>query len=456
MFFHNAWFLDLKEEVLMGVSSETKVATSQRTSIDYFKSIFLVSLVFSLAIVFVASEYFQTARLSQFISFQAWDAPGPMPNILYPDPFGNHYFGDFLLTFRTSQQPSPYFAKGFVPFAYFPISSVLLGPFVLFNYWTAFVLFLSTCLALLLFILRWGLSELTLKTQLSIISLFLISGPMISMIDRANVSFILTLICLFAVLNLHRQNLYIASIAFGLSAAMKGYPLLFLLIFVRRREWKQLLAGVSTFLAATLLPLIFYQNGFLSNLRELINQFKGASTPVHAIRIRAYNHSLLSFLETCRTSLTKMFASLFEFLINHYSLFGVLIAIILLSHATSKYSSDFESLLLITVSMVAIPQTVGYYVLLLYFVPLVFCWSEELQLNTSLKFIMAALAVVMVPKGIPLWYPFGFWSPDAATYTSFLNPLCALLISSVCIYSINRRRFFSSKSHVAEAKTFKD
>jgi hypothetical protein len=444
-------FSDLKVAILMEISSEAKVTNSQKTAVDYYKSIFLVCLFISLAIIYVASEYFQNARLSQLISFQAWDGPGPMPDILYPDSFGNHYFGDFLLTFRISQQASPYFAEGFVPFFYLPISAVLLGPFVLFNYWTALVLFFATCTILLVVILNRGLAQLSKKSRLSIISLFLISGPMVSMIDRGNVSLVLTLICLFAVLNLHRQNLYIAAIAFGLAAAMKGYPLLFLLIFVRRREWKQLAVGVSTFLISTLAPLVFYQKGTLSNFKELINQFKGASTPVHAINIRAFNHSLLSFLDTCRTSLPDTVANLFEFLISHYSLFGVLLAVILLSHAISKHASDFESLLLITVSMVTIPQTVGYYVLLLYFVPLIFCWSEELQLDWKMKLTMAALAVVMVPKGVPLWFPFGLWSPAAATYTSFLNPLCALFISAICVYSINRRRYFNLKKDFTEA-----
>jgi hypothetical protein len=205
-----------------------------------------------------------------------------------------------------------------------------------------------------------------------------------------------------------------------------------------------------------LIPLVFYQKGFSSNLKELIIQFKGASTPVHAINIRAINQSLLSFLDTCRTSLPSRFTYLFEFLVDHYLIFGILLAALLLSHAISKHASDFESLLLITVSIVLIPQTVNYYVLLLYFIPLVFCWSEELQLDLSLKLFMAALAVVMVPKGVPLWFPFGFWSPSAATYSSFLNPLCGLLISAICIYTINRRRYFSSKKHFIEANTHQD
>jgi len=435
---------------LIEETSGGKATSLQGTSVEYYRSVFIVCLSFSLVIIYIASEYFQNARLSQLISFQAWDGPGPLPNVLYPEPFGNHYFGDFLLTFRTSQQASPYFNDGFLPFSYLPISAVLLGPFIFFNYWLALVLFFATCATILVIVLNWGLAHLSQKNRLLIISLFLVSGPMISMIDRGNVSLILTLVCLLAVLNLHRRNLNYAAIAFGIAAAMKGYPLLFLIIFVRRREWKQLTIGISTFLLSTLVPLFFYQGGVTSNFKELFNQFKGASTSVHAIEIRAYNHSLLSFLDTCRTSLPNTFETLFDLLVNHYSLFGVLLAVILLTHATSKHASDFESLLLITVSMVAIPQTVGYYVLLLYFVPLVFCWSEELQLDLNLKLILAPLAVVMVPKGVPLWLPFGFWSPAGATYTSFLNPLCALFVSGICLYSINKRRFLKLKKNCAE------
>ena len=424
-------------------SNEAKVTSSQRTAVEYFRSVFLFCLVVVLLVVYVASEYFQNARLSQLISFQAWDGPGPMPDVLLPGSFGNHYFGDFLLTFRLSQQSSPYFADGFVPFFYLPISAVLLGPFVLFNYWTAIVLFFATCATFLIAILNWGFSDLPKNSRRAIFSLFILSGPMFSTIDRGNVSLILTMGCVFAVLNLRRNNPYMAAITFGLSAAMKGYPILFLLIFVRRREWKPVLVGISVFLISTLIPLIFYKRGFSSNLTELINEFQSASNPIHALNIRAFNHSLLSFFDTCRTSLPSKFATLFEFLIDHYSLFGVLLAVVLLSHATSKHASDFESLLLITVPMVSIPQVVGYYVLLLYFVPLVFAWSKQLQLDLNMKLIMAALAVVMVPKGIPLGSPFGPWSPSVATYTSFLNPLCALFVASICIYSINKRRYLA-------------
>ena len=440
----------------MNDSDEIKSSNLQVTAVVYFRTIFLTCLIISLIIIYIASEYFQTARLSQFISFQPEDAPGPMPSYAYPRPWGVHFFGDFLLSFRTAQLPSPYFADGFVPFSYLPFAAVLLGPFALFNYWTAVVLFFATAIILLILVLNWGLKHLQKGSQRLIILLFFASGPMFMMLDRGNVSLILTAICIFAVMNLQRGNIYIAAIAFGFSAAIKGYPLLFLLIFARRREWKQFLVGVSTFFMATLVPLIFYQKCFFSNLNELVRQFRAAGTPVHAINIRAFNNSLFSFLDTCRTSLPSALTNPFEIMVNNYSLFGILFAIILLTHAVSKHASDFDSLLLVTVAMVTIPQTVNYYVLLLYFVPLIFSWSEELQLNLKLKLIMAALAIVMVPKSVPLWSPFGPWSPGAATYTSFVNPLCALFISFVCVYSINRRRYSMFSNRIRPSNIHQD
>ena len=136
----------------MGGSDKLKPVSAQRTAIDYFKSIFFLTLFVSWLIIYIASQYFQTAQLSQFISFQSWDGPGPLPSQLYPQPLGNHFFGDFLLPFRTAQQPSPYFAEGILPFSYLPFSALILGPLVLFNYWAALVIFFSTCIFILIVI----------------------------------------------------------------------------------------------------------------------------------------------------------------------------------------------------------------------------------------------------------------------------------------------------------------
>jgi len=390
--------------------------------------------------IYIAVEYFQTARLSQMISFQAWDGPGPMPKSRYPEPFGNHFFGDFLLQFRMAQLASPYFAEGFVPFSYFPLAAVLLGPFILFEYWLALVLFLVTGMTTTYFICRRGLRDLTTKQRNQIILLVFVSGPMFSAIDRGNLSLILTAICIAGVFQLREEKLFVSAILFGIAGAIKGYPCLFLLIFLRRREWKPLLAGSLAFVMSMNLPLMFYEKGYLKNLKEMISQFAGSSTTAHAIKIRAYNNSLLAFFDTCRTSVGGRFSDFFLFLENHYSICGIVLMSILLLFAVSKYSSDLQSLLLITVVVCVIPQTVGYYVLLLYFVPLLFLWADAERMSLSTKLILVALAIIMIPKGFPIWLPANIWTPAAATYTSLLNPLCGIVIAVTCMSDVIRQR----------------
>lgn len=374
------------------------------------------------------------------ISFQAWDGPSPMPKSLYPKSFGNHFFGDFLLQFRMAQLASPYFADGFVPFSYFPLAAILLGPFILFEYWVALVLFLVTGMSSFYFICRKGLKALGTKQRNQIILLVFLSGPMFSTIDRGNLSLFLTAICVAGVFQFREEKFLVSAILFGLAGAIKGYPCLFLLIFLRRREWKPFVVGSFTFVLSMNLPLMFYKKGYINNLREMISQFAGSSTTTHAIKIRGYNNSLLSFFDTCRTSVGGRFSDFFLFLENHYTICGIVVMSILLLFAVCKYSSDLQSLLLITVVVCVIPQTVGYYVLLLYFVPLLFLWADAERMSLSTKLILVALAIIMIPKGFPIWLPTNIWTPAAATYTSLLNPLCGIVIAVTCMSDVIRQR----------------
>lgn len=414
-------------------------------SIRRYSFAYLCVAIFSFLLIYIASEYFQTARLSQLVSFQAWDAPGPLPENLYPNAFGNHFFGDFLIIFRLSQQDSPYFAPGIVPFFYFPLSAVFLGPLVLFDYWVALALFMLFGLCGFFLVCWHGLSHLDRHSRKVIIALVLFSGPMFSAIDRGNLALILALVSIAGVLQIYKGRNYRAAVLLGIAGAMKGYPILYLLIFVRRRQWKEFSAGVVSFILGIIIPLSFYNNGLLGNFKEMSSQFIGASNPQHATNIRAYNSSLLALLDTCRTSVVPYFSTSFQFLEDKYTIVGLIFTIILLVHSISKHASDFESLLLTTVVICLVPQTVGYYVLLLYFVPLLFLWANNESSDLRNKIVLAAIAIIMVPKGLPLWFPFGYWSPAAATYTSLLNPVCGLLIAFTCIKNISTRRLTARK-----------
>jgi len=366
--------------------------------------------------------------------------PGNLLRAMYPEPWHNHYFGDFLVIFRLSQQASPYFVSSVMPFTYFPLAAVLLGPFVIFSYWTAFILYLTVSTVALIGICWSGLKDMAPSLRIQVIALILISGPMISVIDRGNLASLLTIFCLWGVIQLHSKRPYKAAVLLGLAGAIKGYPVLLLLVFVRRREWKQLAVGLATFSAATLIPMMFYARGLISNFREMISQYIGTSSPEHAVNILGYNSSLFSLLETCRIKIGVPLDQVFLFLEDNYTYLSALILVVICLFAISKFATDLDSLFLITAAICLLPQTVNYYVLLLYFVPLLYLWLSAENFDIHRKIQTIAIAIVMTPKGLPLGVPFGIWSSSAPTYSSLINPLCGLTIAAMSIRLIQMRR----------------
>ena len=410
------------------------------SAVAYYVKCFLIIAIPSFFLILLAAQVFKIATISELISFRANDLPQSLTRAMYPRPWYNHYFGDFLTIFRLSQQASPYFVSGVLTFQYFPLAAVLLGPVVIFDYWTAFLLYLTISTAALISVCWFGLKNTSRGLRLRMISLIMISGPMISVIDRGNLSLLLTIFCLWGVLQLHNEKPYRAAVLFGLAGAIKGYPILFLLVFLRRRQWKQLTIGIATFSTATFVPLVFYTRGLVSNFQEMISQFGGSSSPEHAVRIVGYNSSLFSFLETCRIKPGLPVSEVFLFLENNYTYLGLTILVIFCLLAISKSATDLDSLFLITAAICLLPQTVNYYVLLLYFVPLLYLWLNAENFDVYRKIQTMAIAVVMTPKGLPLGLPFEFWTSSAPTYSSLVNPLCGLLLAAISIRCIWAQR----------------
>lgn len=393
----------------------------------YLTTLLVLSLVFGV-LIYITSEYFEVARFSQLVSFRGADGPGPLPKALYPDPMGVHFFGDFLIPFRFAQQPNPYFAQGFVPFAYLPVSAVMLAPLVHMSYWTALACFFAIGLVAFLYasyrIVQLSNSRLAFK---KILVVLVISGPMMSMLDRANVSLWMTAICVVAVIELRSGRSMSSSVLFGLAAAMKAYPILFLVIFMNRREWKCLGVGLVTFLVTTCIPLAMYPGGLRRNGAEMIDQFINSGSIAHASRIRAYNSSFYALFDSIGLRGT--------WFTEHYLAFagsvgGLILIIVLVARA-----SEFETLLATTCLMVFVPQTVGQYVLLLFLVPLVWILTNPQSIQPIYVISVVMIGVLMTPKGLPLGAIGSFWSPSVVTYTSVVNPALGLFLSAIAITS---------------------
>jgi hypothetical protein len=93
----------------------------------------------------------------------------------------------------------------------------------------------------------------------AVIVTLLLAEPMYFLLDRANIEIFLWLFVVIGLLAFVKDKPWIALSLFGLAAAMKIYPFLYLLLFVKRRQWRYLVAG--TFLTVALSLGSMYEVG---------------------------------------------------------------------------------------------------------------------------------------------------------------------------------------------------
>lgn len=403
------------------------------------KTFWIAQGVFAFLIA-VSLIFYKHGTLSELVVFKNADLPRTLPSITYPKPFHGHFFGDYLIPYRLSQLSTPYIAPGYIIYAYLPFSSVIIGPLLLFNYWTSLILFFTVFgIILLYFWYRSIRMNASRKTALRTVLVLLVSNGFLSTLNRGNLGLAVTLFCLLGAYFYLTNKTGVSMIFFGLAGAMKLYPILFLGLSLKNRKWKDFLGGVGAFVLGTFLPLLFYSGGFGRNIQALLQQFTQSSNSAHALTIQAYNNSPYALFLSLKSSGFPLFTTLGEFLAgNYYLILGIFCCFFLVLAIFSKITT-FDSALIFTSIMCFLPNIVGGYVLLLMFVPIVFLEPISLSVKKTLvrKTQLITLAILFTSKGSTFFLPSSPWSPTISTFTSILNPLCFFVLMILCALTLD-------------------
>ena len=388
--------------------------------------LFLVGFV----VIYIASSYLQRSPFENLLSFYGSDVPGMYPNAALPKPYGVHFFGDFLLPQWQSNLKDPWVFKEVVgpPVNnYFPFSMAVFWVFARFSYWHSFLVFLVSSLVIFGYPLIRALQKYSAlqRTQI-IVSSVILTGPMISLLDRGNLQLLLVALCLVAVHAFNRKKFILSAVLFGLVIAMKAYPVIFLILFIRAKRWRDLFISVSTAFIATWLPLIFYSGSPIQILKSVWENIR--------IWGDVYAHGYLSYNNSIRGSLLSIDSFQLPYLsslCNHlYANIGIVILGISLLVAFVLMCPNVPRVEVMLVSVAAICGLVDYvapYALGMYFIALYFIWSDEGTVPRRWLISYGWLiAVLMMPRGLPVKFwntNFGF---DIPTYTSLLGGICSV------------------------------
>jgi len=339
----------------------------------------LVLTGFILAVVF---HYFQSAYLG---------LPYPYNTFLFT-PLDR--FADFFVLYRVNLDLNPYLAHAC---AQYPFTNWL---FVLFSRMPEAPAFgLYTLLTIVSFasLIFFFLKEEPAPNK---IILAFLSYPFLFTVDRGNVEGLLYVLLALFVLFFVQKRFWQSAILLGLAGAMKIYPLIFAPLFLIQKRYKETGILILTFLSASLLPLFFFQGGFLANLQFVLHGSNFVN-PIYDLFLgpAAFVQrgvSLFTFLKILLIQFGWIDGVDMGILLKGYFVFIILFAIPYLFYAFFIEKTFWKQIALLTFGMLLFPHISADYKLIHLFLPILLFLTAPPRRDDAVYWI--AFGLLLIPK----------------------------------------------------------
>ncbi len=206
------------------------------------------------------------------ISFKSSDSPAFVTIVPELHAYGIHYFGDYLLPSYWASLKNPWLEAEIV--TYPPLPILIFKFFGLFEYRTGLLFFLAFMLCAMLAPL---ILTLRMKKNKNWIAVTLLvgacSGPLIITMDRGNIIGLMPLLYFGVVYLAHKKKWKSSSLLLAISIALKYYPVVLLVIFLKERQfWRIFITLLQSFILIIGLAFIFPGDKF----EILVGLVKGA------------------------------------------------------------------------------------------------------------------------------------------------------------------------------------
>jgi Glycosyltransferase family 87 len=266
-----------------------------------FLDICLMSVVIAGAAFWVFGGYLN-ADFHNLISFPASEAPG---NVNVGERhFGNHTFGDYLLSIDQAKSLNPWTNSVIRPLSNYPALPMIIFKIFSTLPWsvglTFYLLTSIISIAIPVVLVSWQGLYLDLPKYLVIV---LSSVGVIAALDRGN---IMGLLCLPMYLFFHyarEEKWKKASIVLAVLISVKIYPIFLTIILIRNKKFKEIvLAGLlsAIFIFA---PAVFFEGNFLESCKGIVRNILSWGGPDMLRGISQWNISLFAAITHLNSAL---------------------------------------------------------------------------------------------------------------------------------------------------------
>lgn len=241
---------------------------------------------------------------------------------------------------------------------------------------------------ILLFVLVWKiLKSRGFKLNLWLFSLLaVLSYPFMFAIDRGNCILFVALFCLYFVYGYESENRAVrwsAYLSLAVAAAIKVYPIFFLALFFRNRNWKGLIASAVLSVFLLLFPFVFTDGSPSVLLDTMVSHTSNAAGSNGLINLQDWVNLLGYFLsDGAVTAISAAVVIAFELL----TLYLI---------ATRKDMKEWEVLMLASAMIIYGPGVGAAYLLTFVLIPLLYFVTEEKELDRRNLFFAFCLVAAM-------------------------------------------------------------
>ena len=221
-------------------------------------------------------KFFSIPETLRQVSMLAIPSTWPMPDI-------KSYTYDFSVVYAISANMNVISDKPLVMpdniLPYGPLAFVLFHLFSLIKIETALAIYRTVSTIFLCAVVFFAASRLSNRTtsRLAILAVsILVCTPFAIFVSSGNIEIFLFSTCLLVLLIKDKYPVT-AAVLIGICTAIKYYPVIFMLEFIKDRNFKAFALSLCVAITLFLLPFGFFHGGFLANLKFTFDQISQAS-----------------------------------------------------------------------------------------------------------------------------------------------------------------------------------
>ncbi len=226
----------------------------------------------------------------------------------------------------------------------------------------------------------------------------LLTYPLLFTLDRANLEGLVFIFLALFIYFYWRRHFMVSSIFLGAAIAMKVFPVVFLVLFLSDRKYKEMFAGIAAAVIFSAGALLALNGSFFKNLNEFLSTknfdiYSAYLGPKHIVQRGVNIFSVLKiylihFKMIAKTDMTQ--------LLNRYAELSVVFFAGLAAYVVFVEKEFWKKVAILVISMLLLPQLSGDYKLIHLFLPL-FLFINAPKGRQDL-FYALAFGLLLIPK----------------------------------------------------------